>query len=117
MASRALGAHRPGVVSRAATRGSSRRPFTRALFIPAPFCTCETFASERQPREGKGMNGGSDAISRQSRMAGTGKQVSFFNERKEGTTANPEAFSHSLLSVRFYDDNATFFDCLSPSAR
>jgi len=42
-----------GVVSRAATRGSSRRPFTRtfALFIPALFCTCETFASERQRGE------------------------------------------------------------------
>lgn len=73
MASRALGAHRPDVVSRAATRGSSRRPFTRALFIPAPFCTCETFASERQ--RGKEREWAAREHRRaRSRRAGAGRQ-------------------------------------------
>lgn len=118
MASRALGAHRLDAVSRAATRGSSRRPFTRVHFL---FLRPFVLAKLLHLNDSEGRKGNERRHRRDLALEQDGQEREnrshFSTKGKRARQQTPEAFSHSLLSVRFYDDNATFFDCLSPSAR
>ena len=95
MASRALGArHRPGVVSRAATRGSSRVVLLPVHFLfLRPFVLAKLLHLNDSRGKERERNGGTDAISRVRAGRQEREKTGLIFQRKErGHDSKPRSF-------------------------